>query len=35
MAKIVGYIAMSHSPFWDGSFDVEGPGSAFAAGAGR
>ncbi|MBN9130238.1 MAG: hypothetical protein J0I04_11415 [Paenarthrobacter ureafaciens] len=35
MAKIVGYIAMSHSPFWDGSFDVEGPGSAFAAGAGK
>jgi len=33
MAEIVGYVAMSHSPFWDESFNVEGPGAEFAAGA--
>lgn len=33
MAEIVGYIAMSHSPFWDESLDVTGPGADFVAGA--
>ncbi|MCC9195677.1 hypothetical protein QNO08_14520 [Arthrobacter sp. zg-Y820] len=33
MAQIIGYVAMSHSPFWDESFDITGPGSKFAAGA--
>lgn len=33
MAEIVGYVAMSHSPFWDGSFDIAGTGSEFVAGA--
>lgn len=33
MAEIVGYVAMSHSPFWDESFDVQGPGEQFVAGA--
>ncbi|MER1994944.1 MAG: hypothetical protein ABTA24_00385 [Arthrobacter sp.] len=33
MAEIIGYVAMSHSPFWDESFDVEGPGADFATGA--
>jgi len=35
MAEIIGYVAMSHSPFWDESFDVAGPGADFAAGAAR
>lgn len=29
MAEIIGYVAMSHSPFWDKSLDTEGPGSEF------
>lgn len=33
MANIIGFVAMSHSPFWDTSFDVTGPGSEFVAGA--
>lgn len=33
MAEIVGFVAMSHSPFWDGSFEVTGPGSEFAQAA--
>ena len=32
MAEIVGLVALSHSPFWDLSFDVEGPGAGFVAG---
>jgi 2,3-dihydroxyphenylpropionate 1,2-dioxygenase len=32
MAEIVGLVALSHSPFWDLSFDVEGAGSGFVAG---
>lgn len=32
MANIMGFVAMSHSPFWDTSFDVNGPGRAFVSG---
>ncbi len=32
MAEIVGLVALSHSPFWDLSFDVEGAGAAFVSG---
>jgi 2,3-dihydroxyphenylpropionate 1,2-dioxygenase len=32
MAEIVGLVALSHSPFWDLSFDVEGPGADFICG---
>lgn len=32
MAEIVGLVALSHSPFWDLSFDVEGTGAAFVNG---
>lgn len=32
MAEIVGLVALSHSPFWDLSFDVVGPGADFAKG---
>jgi 2,3-dihydroxyphenylpropionate 1,2-dioxygenase len=32
MAEVVGLVALSHSPFWDLSFDVEGPGATFVAG---
>jgi 2,3-dihydroxyphenylpropionate 1,2-dioxygenase len=32
MARIVGAACLSHSPFWDRSFDVSGPGAEFVAG---
>ncbi|MEQ8296649.1 MAG: hypothetical protein RIB55_09230 [Nitratireductor sp.] len=32
MAQIVGLVALSHSPFWDLSFDVSGPGAEFVRG---
>jgi 2,3-dihydroxyphenylpropionate 1,2-dioxygenase len=32
MADIVGLVALSHSPFWDLSFDVEGAGAEFVRG---
>lgn len=32
MAEIVGLVALSHSPFWDLSLDVEGPGAQFVEG---
>jgi 2,3-dihydroxyphenylpropionate 1,2-dioxygenase len=32
MASIVGCVAFSHSPFWDLSFDVSGPGETFVHG---
>lgn len=35
MAEIVGLVALSHSPFWDLSFDVEGAGAAFVGGVRR
>jgi 2,3-dihydroxyphenylpropionate 1,2-dioxygenase len=32
MSRIVGAACLSHSPFWDRSFDVSGPGAKFVAG---
>lgn len=32
MVQIVGAACLSHSPFWDRSFAVDGPGAAFVAG---
>jgi 2,3-dihydroxyphenylpropionate 1,2-dioxygenase len=32
MADIVGVVALSHSPFWDLSFDVKGTGEKFVSG---
>ena len=32
MASIVGCVAFSHSPFWDLSFDISGPGEDFIRG---
>jgi 2,3-dihydroxyphenylpropionate 1,2-dioxygenase len=32
MADVVGLVALSHSPFWDLSFDVKGPGAQFVGG---
>ena len=32
MAEIVGFIALSHSPFWDMSLALRGPGAEFVAG---
>jgi len=35
MAAIEGLVAISHSPFWDISQNVQGPGAAFVEGVGR
>jgi 2,3-dihydroxyphenylpropionate 1,2-dioxygenase len=35
MAQIVGFVAMSHSPFWDMSPDVRGAGEAFVRGVNK
>jgi 2,3-dihydroxyphenylpropionate 1,2-dioxygenase len=32
MAEIVGFVSFSHSPFWDRSFNVSGPGADFVRG---
>lgn len=32
MAKIIGCVAFSHSPFWDMSFNIVGPGEEFVRG---
>lgn len=32
MAEMVGLVAFSHSPFWDMSFDIAGPGGTFVRG---
>jgi 2,3-dihydroxyphenylpropionate 1,2-dioxygenase len=32
MAEVVGLVALSHSPFWDLSFEVDGPGAVFVSG---
>jgi len=35
MASIIGYTAVSHSPFWDGKPGVTGPGEHFVRGVGQ
>lgn len=32
MSEIIGFAALSHSPFWDQSFDITGPGEGFVRG---
>lgn len=32
MAEVVGFIGLSHSPFWDRTLDVTGPGASFVQG---
>jgi 2,3-dihydroxyphenylpropionate 1,2-dioxygenase len=32
MAEVIGVAMLSHSPFWDLSMDIEGPGARFVAG---